>query len=94
MTYVLVIHKVEDFDRWKRAYDEYGSVRKDNGSEGAFVFRNEDDPNQLVVITQWENMESAKSFVEAKDLREAMQKGGVSGQPEVYYLEEIERTSY
>jgi heme-degrading monooxygenase HmoA len=83
MTYVLVIHKVEYFDRWKRAYDEHGTVRKANGSKGAFVFRNADDPDQLVVITQWENMESAKNFAEAKDLKEAMQKGGVSGQPEV-----------
>lgn len=94
MTYVLVIHKVEDFDRWKPAYDEHGAVRKANGSKGAFVFRNTDDPNQLVVITQWENLESAKNFAESKNLKEAMQKGGVSGKPDIYYLEEIERTPY
>jgi hypothetical protein len=64
MTYVLVIHKVEDFDKWKSVYDEDGATRKDKGSKGAFVFRN------------------------------ANAKAGVTGQPDVYYLEEIERTPY
>ena len=94
MTYVLVIHKVEDYNKWKPVYDEHGAVRKANGSKGAFVFHNANDPNELVVITQWENLEKAKNFTEAEDLKLAMQKGGVKGQPAVYFLEEIERTSY
>jgi len=87
MTYVLVIHKVEDFDKWKSVYDEDGATRKDKGSKGAFVFRNANDPNQLVVVSQWENIEKAKNFAEAEDLRITMQKAGVTGQPDVYYLE-------
>jgi heme-degrading monooxygenase HmoA len=94
MTYVLVIHKVEDYDKWKPVYDEDGEIRKAKGSKNAFVFRSSEDPNQLVVLTQWENMESAKNFAESDDLRITMQKAGVKGRPEVYFLNEIERTPY
>ena len=32
MTYVLVIHKVEDYAKWKTVYDEDGATRKAKGS--------------------------------------------------------------
>ena len=94
LTYVLVIHRVEDYSKWKPIYDEDGDTRKAKGSKGAFVFRNTNDPNHLVVMTDWENLEKAKNFAESEDLKITMQKAGVIGQPAVYYLEEIERTPY
>jgi heme-degrading monooxygenase HmoA len=92
MTYVLVLHHVEDYSRWKPVYDEDRVVRKDRGSKGSSVLRNADDPNHLVVITEWENLESAKNFAESEDLKNTMQKAGVIGRPAVFYLEELERT--
>ena len=92
MTYVLVLHHVEDYSRWKPVYDGDRSVRKDRGSKGSSVLRNADDPNHLVVITEWENLESAKNFAESEDLKNTMQKAGVIGRPAVFYLEELERT--
>jgi heme-degrading monooxygenase HmoA len=92
MTYVLVLHHVEDYSRWKTVYDEDRVVRKDKGSKGSSILRNADDPNHLVVITEWENLESAKNFAESEDLKNTMQSAGVIGRPAVFYLEEIERT--
>jgi len=94
LTYVLVIHRVEDYSKWKPIYDEDGATRKAKGSKGAFVFRNTNDPNHLVVITEWENLEKAKNFAESDNLKNTMQKAGVVGKPAVFYLEEIERTEY
>jgi heme-degrading monooxygenase HmoA len=94
MTYVLVLHKVEDYDKWKSVYDENGAMRKAYGSKGANVFHQANDPNSLVIITEWENLEKAKGFAESEDLKTTMQKAGVSSQPEIYYLNEIERTPY
>jgi heme-degrading monooxygenase HmoA len=93
MTYVLVNHKVEDYDKWKPLYDEGidKGMLKDMGAKVSFVFRTAEDPNHLVTLTQFENLESAKNFAESDDLRTAMQKAGVKGQPEIYFLEEIER---
>ena len=91
---VLVIHKVEDYNKWKPVYDEDGATRKDKGSKGASVLRNTKDPNHLVVITEWENLEKAKNFAESDDLKNTMLKAGVVGRPAVFYLEEIEKTLY
>ncbi len=92
LTYVLVLHHVEDYDRWKLVYDDDRVMRKSKGSKGSSVLHNTDDPNHLVVITQWENLEQAKNFAESEDLKNTMQKAGVIGRPAVFYLEEIERT--
>ena len=50
MTYVLVMHKVEDYDKWKSSYDDFGAMRKAYGSKGAFVFNNSNDPIVLLLI--------------------------------------------
>jgi heme-degrading monooxygenase HmoA len=94
MTYVVVMHKVEDYDKWKLLYDENGAMRKDYGSKGASVFHQANDPNNMVVITEWEDMEKAKNFAESEDLKTTMQKAGVIGQPVIYYLDKIEKTAY
>jgi len=94
MTYVMVLHHVEGYDRWKPVFDEDSDIRKDRGSKGAFILRNNNDPNHLVVITEWENLEKAKNFAESDNLKNTMQKAGVVGKPAVFYLEEIERTEY
>ncbi len=94
MTYVMVLHHVEDYDRWKPVFDGDSVTRKDRGSKGAFILRNNDDPNHLVVLTEWENLENAKNFVESEELKNTMVKAGVIGRPAVFYLEEIERTEY
>ena len=44
-------------------------------------------PNNLVVVTKWEDMESAKNFSMSEDLKNAMKKAGVMGLPDLYYLE-------
>ena len=94
MTYVMVMHKVKDFEKWKSIYDEHGEMRKKLGSKGAFAFRNSKDPNEIIVMSQWEDIESANNFVESESLKNAMKKAGVMNKPQVYYLDEIERTSY
>ncbi len=94
MTYVLAIQKVEDYDKWKPVFDEHGAIRKKKGSKGATILRDANDPNQLVIITEWEDMDSAKDFALGKDVRVAMQKAGVVNLPKLYYLEEVGKTKY
>jgi heme-degrading monooxygenase HmoA len=93
MTYVLVNHKVEDYDKWKPVYDESidNGMLKDMGGIVSSVFCTAEDPNHLVTLTQFENLETAKNFAESDELRTAMRKAGVEGKPEIYFLEEIER---
>ena len=52
--------------------------------------RDSDDPNELLILVEWDSLENARRFANAGDLREAMQRAGVADQPDVYFLEEVE----
>lgn len=94
MTYMMIIKSIRDYDKWKAIFDEYENTRKTMGSKGASVLRNKNVPDQVVVILEWEDMESAKKFIESEDLNLIMEKSGVIGLPAVYYLEEMDRTAH
>lgn len=90
MIYLMAIQKVEDFDKWKKIFDEHSSERGAMGSKGAEVLRDSVHPNEVVVITKWEDKDAAKKFADSKDLKNVMKKAGVVGFPELRYLDEIE----
>ncbi len=56
-----------------------------------YLFRNADDPNEVVIVLEWNDLEEARRFAQSEDLREAMQRHGVVGQSDIYFLEEVER---
>ena len=93
MQYVLIIHKVEDYDKWKAVYDEDTANREDNGSNGAHVFRSADNPDEVMILFKWDDLDNARKFFRSKELKKKMQDGGVQGKPNIYFIEEIGRTS-
>lgn len=93
MPYILVQHSVEDYARWKVGFDDHGATRQASGSKGALVLRNAEDPNQVTLLLEWDNLDNARAFANSDELREAMQRAGVTGPPSVYFLEEGDRTS-
>src|SRR5919199_4326009 len=90
MPYMLVRHKVEDFENWKPVFEEHGETRRESGSKGVRLFRNADAPNETVILLEWEDLEDARRFAQSEDLRETMQRVGVADQPDIYFLEEVE----
>jgi heme-degrading monooxygenase HmoA len=90
MPFILVRHKVEDYAKWKPVYDEHGAVRKASGSKGARLLRNTDNPNETVILMEWDTIENAKKFASSDNLREVMQRAGVAEMPDVYFLDEVQ----
>ncbi len=66
-------------------------TRRANGSKGGQLLRNSNDPNELVVILEWDDLEKARQFVQSHDMREIMQRAGVVDQPDMYFLDEVEK---
>lgn len=91
MSRFLVIHTVEDYDKWKPIFDEHAAVRKEFGGRGATLYRNADNPNNIIVLWEWESAEKAREFAQSDSLREAMQRAGVVGAPTVIFLDEVEK---
>lgn len=90
MTRILIRHRVDDYDEWKPVFDEHRETREEYGVQGGQLFRTADDPDELVILFEWDSLENARAFVESDDLREAMERAGVVGEPEVRFLEKIE----
>ena len=76
---------MEAFFRWA------WGTRKEFGSKGARVLRSLDDPNELVLIFEWDDVEGARRFAQSDGLREVMHDAGVTGRPDVYFVDEIEQ---
>jgi hypothetical protein len=92
--HMLIRIKIEDYAKWKPIFDQHAAVRKANGSKGGVLFRNADNSNEITVLLEWDNLGNAKKFAQScrEDLIKTMQRAGLIGKPDIYFLEEIERT--
>ena len=93
MAYLMIRLKVKDFSKFKSVFEEFGETRKKYGSKGVRLFRNADNPNEVVPMSEWESIEKAKKFAQSEDLKKAMERAGSIGKPEFIYLEEVEKVS-
>jgi hypothetical protein len=84
--YILIRHKVKDFSEWKHAFDGHQPKRAEAGLTEKHVLRGAQDPNEVVVLFEARDFNRATAFTESADLRDAMQKAGVLGKPDVYFL--------
>ncbi len=94
MPYVLAArHKVEDYAKWKSGFDGDIEMRKAAGEKSYQIFRTKDDPNNLVILFEWDTMDNARKLMESDELGEKMKQAGVVGPPDIYFLEEVEKGS-
>jgi heme-degrading monooxygenase HmoA len=90
MIHTIIKLKVEDYDKWKPIFDEHSATRKAEGEKGGRLFHNINDPSEVIIYLRWETIENARKFFESEDLKNTMQKAGVIGKPDIYFLEEVE----
>lgn len=93
MLAMLIRHTVVDYRAWKPVFDEDEVTRRANGCEREHLFRNADDPNELVLLLEWDDLERARLYADSDDLRLALRRSGVIGDAEIEFLEDVERTS-
>jgi heme-degrading monooxygenase HmoA len=86
MTYLLAIHKVADFTNWKKGYDESLAARQKAGLKEKYLLRSTEDPNEVVMLHEVEELQRAQAFTRSSELRERMQQSGVVGEPTGYFL--------
>lgn len=85
---VLVRHKVLDYLQWKRVFDECVPSMSENGFERATIFRNADNPNEVFVLGEINDLQKVRQFFESEEVAEKMQRAGVSDKTDIYYLDE------
>jgi hypothetical protein len=86
MNYVMIRHKVADFNKWKPAYDENQSARKAFGLKDLHLWRNSENPNEVVLSFEVGDLAKAKQFAASPELKAKMQEAGVLGAPDFTFL--------
>jgi quinol monooxygenase YgiN len=89
MASMLVQHQVKDFAAWKKVYDSLMDMRTSNGELSDQIFRDSSDPNKLTLIFKWNSLANAQKFANSPELKAAMEKSGVEGRPNIYFLNEV-----
>lgn len=80
-------HHVKDYETWREVYDRFDRTRRTLGVRGQSVFRSADDPNDITVEHDFDDLETARRFVDDDRVRDAMSAGGVQGEPEIRFTE-------
>jgi hypothetical protein len=88
MVHVIIRHKVADYGRWKEAFDAHLNTRKANGEIAYRLLLAVEDPRDVTIVMDWDGLDRARRFVGSDDLKAAMHKAGVVGQPEIRFLED------
>lgn len=86
MAHILVRHKVADFAKWKSVYDDHRLARESAGLKDLYIWRNGDNPDEIILLFEATDVLKAKVFASSADAKEKMQAAGVVGTPEIVFL--------
>jgi heme-degrading monooxygenase HmoA len=85
---MFVRHTVKEFSAWKAEYDAFESERKKMGVTSHGVYQSDQDPNDVTLYHRFDTVEAAKAFAGSDTLKEAMQRAGVVGDPDIWFTKE------
>jgi hypothetical protein len=88
MIHVIMRHKVADYGRWKEAFDAHLNTRKAGGEIAFRLLLSVEDPRDVTLVMDWDGLDRARKFAASDELKQAMQKAGVVGEPEIRFLED------
>jgi hypothetical protein len=92
MKILTVSHDVADYDRWKAVFDEFPPAKA--GALFHRVQRSLDNPNNVTVEAGFETMDAATAFRDSPELKQVMQRAGVTGALRATLFEEVEAVEY
>lgn len=91
MTYLIGKSPVEDFEKWKSTFHDNESYRTEHGERGYQVFQSVDDPNEVVVLFEWDENEDPRAFFESEEMRDIMAEAGLKGRPDLTEVELVDQ---
>jgi hypothetical protein len=84
--WVVVTHKVKDFDAWVKGFDAEGSAtRASSGLIDVLLARGIDDSSIVHLVFDIKDMAKAKARMSSPDLKKIMMDAGVQGVPKIEF---------
>lgn len=87
--FLVVTHKVADFDKWKVGFDTTAKLKRGFGWTRSSIFSVDGDRNNVMVMEEFGSIDRAKAFAASPELREAMGKAGVVGPPDIRFVQSL-----
>lgn len=81
---VFIHHEVADYAAWRKVYDAFHATQKKMGVTKEAVYQTVGNPNDVIITHDFPSAEQAKAFLASDELKNAMQKAGVKGPPQVW----------
>jgi heme-degrading monooxygenase HmoA len=78
MAKVMETFTVLDLDNWKIVYDASSDTRRAAGWQSTQINSNEQKPNELILVHEWDSEENFKAFSNSPQLIELQTRAGVS----------------
>jgi quinol monooxygenase YgiN len=94
MATMLVKMKVGEYNQWKRAFDELDQARRAHGWISYDILRDDSDPNSITVISKMKDIEQGKAYGRSPELRDAIQRAGVIGAPDIQFFSDVEQKNF
>ena len=91
MAHLFIKHKVADYGAWKEVFDGFVETRRAGGEKSFQILHPDNDPNNLYLMFEWDNLANAQNFLNSPELKSTMEKAGVSEEPQISFLNELDK---
>ncbi len=89
--WVVIKHKVKDYDTWIKAYDaETTAKRNTEGMNDVLIARDIEDPNMVEIIFDVTDIVKAKAAIASAEKKKLMESAGLDGKPEITFYSTAE----
>ena len=89
MSVVLVQLKTTDYAAWKNVFEGTAAMREAAGLTNTRILRSADDPNEVFVRSDTNDLAKAKQFLTSPEVRTMMEKSGLVGPPAIHFLNPV-----
>jgi len=90
LAHMLVRFKVDSYNKWRPLFDQGDADRKAAGAIGApQVFRSGDDPWEVLVLMEWEELEKARKYAASEETKQVYENSGVNDTQTVFFLQAV-----
>lgn len=91
MPYVLVTQRVENYPKWRRAFEENAGEREEAGSTGGHIFRDVEEQDRITLFLAWDDLDAAREYLNSESVKAELEAGEVEEAPRIRYLEQMGR---
>ncbi len=87
---VLIIHEVDDYQKWKAIFNAAAGIRREAGEIEYQLLCLQSNERQIVHFSRWRSLDAARLFFESDRLVQIRKRAGVHT-PDFLYLRQIEQ---